>query len=65
MTNLILVERKNAAYVGFNSQLQDSLHFAIMEGKEFILKVRPTTRLSGPLKRATDAGWIKLENLHE
>jgi len=62
LTETTLTEVKNVAYQHFSTQLQDSLHYAIMTGREMILKVRANgaTKLSGELRQAINAGWIKL-----
>ena len=63
MTDDTLTEIKNVKHLNFSTQLQDSLHYAIMEGKQMFLRVRKSTRLSGPLQRAIDEGWIIVEYL--
>ena len=61
LTPTTLTEVKNVAYQHFSTQLQDSLHYAIMTGRQMILKVAPDTVLSKELQDAIRAGWIKLE----
>jgi enamine deaminase RidA (YjgF/YER057c/UK114 family) len=56
-------EIKNVGRLSFSSQIVDSLHYAIANNIDFILQVRPSTRLSGPLLNAIKHGWIKLEYL--
>jgi hypothetical protein len=63
LTPTTLTEVKNVAYQHFSTQLQDSLHYAMMTGRQMILKVRPDTVLSKQLQDAIKAGWIKLEFL--
>jgi hypothetical protein len=63
LTQTTLTEVKNVANLNFTNQLQDFLHFSIMTGREFVLVVRPTTQLSGPLQQAISAGWITLRFL--
>ncbi len=63
LTPTTLTEVKNVQSLDFDSQLQDSLHFAIMTERDMILVVRPTTTLSPDLKAAVNAGWINLRFL--
>ena len=65
MTATTLTEVKNVAEQSFTSQIQDELHYAMMEGKQFILKIRPgtQTQLSQPLQDAINAGYIKVAYL--
>ena len=63
MTKRTLTEVKNVKHLNFSTQLQDSLHYSIMEGKQMFLRVRKSTTLSGPLQRAIDEGWIIVEYL--
>jgi len=58
-----LTEVNNVAKLDFTTQLQDYLHYSLMTGRKFVLKVRPTTKISKPLQDAIDAGFIKLEYL--
>ncbi len=63
LTATTVTEVKNVAKQSFNTQIQDSLHYAMMTNRDFELVVRNTTRLSGPLQRAVDAGWITLRRI--
>jgi hypothetical protein len=63
LTLTTLTEVKNVHYQDFSTQLQDSLHYAIMTSRQMILKVRPDTILSTTLQDAIKSGWIKLEFL--
>ncbi|TME54492.1 MAG: hypothetical protein E6I60_07750 [Chloroflexi bacterium] len=55
-----ITEVKNVGYQALTNQLRDSMMYANERGYEFILKVRATTKLSGPLQDAADAGAFNL-----
>ncbi len=65
LTETMLKEVKNVAELSFDSQIQDSLHYAMETGRDFVLVVRAGngTHLTPQLQRAVDAGWIILEHL--
>jgi len=58
-----LIEVKNVGRLSFTAQLRDSLHYAIMTGRDMILWVRPGTILSPSLQRAIREGWIQVRFL--
>ncbi|MDY7080496.1 MAG: putative toxin [Chloroflexota bacterium] len=62
-TAQILREVKNVARLSYTSQLRDYALWAQQEGYRFILVVRQTTELSGPLRGAVQRGEIILEYL--
>ena len=59
----ILTEVKNRKKLDFDEQLQDYLYWCLDKGYTFKLVVRKTTKLSGPLQKAIDSGYIVLEYL--
>ena len=61
LDDLILTEVKNVKSLSFTNQLKDFYLYADATGREFILYVRPTTKLSGPLQEAINAGKITLK----
>jgi hypothetical protein len=58
MTRKTLTEVKNVAKQHFSRQLQDSLHHAMMTGRQMILITRKGTVLTAPLKAAIASGKI-------
>ncbi len=58
-----LTEVKNVGALVFTAQLRDSLHYAIMTNREFVLIVKEFTQLSPTLERAVAAGWITLRRI--
>ena len=54
----VLTEVKNVKSLSFTQQLRDYAAYAQQKGLTFNLFVRPSTRLSGPLLQARDAGQI-------
>ena len=61
--NRTLIEVKNRKKLDFVGQIQDDLFYCMENGYEFKLKIRKDTILSGPLKRAINAGYITVEYL--
>ena len=55
-----LSEVKNVKSLSFARQLRDYEEFAAQTGRRFDLYVRSSTRLSGPLRAARDAGLINI-----
>jgi RHS repeat-associated protein len=60
LTATTIEEVKNVARLSFTQQLQDYLAFAQATDRTFVLYVRPTTRLTGPLQDAVASGQITL-----
>ena len=56
-------EVKNVASLSYTSQLRDFAMYASQKGYSFVLWVRATTQLSGPLQREVAAGRITLRFL--
>ena len=54
----VLTEVKNVKSLSYTQQLRDYAAYAQQNGVTFNLYVRPSTRLSGPLLQAKDAGQI-------
>jgi Restriction endonuclease fold toxin 7 len=63
ITKTYVKEVKNVAKLDFTAQIRDSSHYAIEQGKDFILVVRQDTILSQPIINAVNKGWIILEYL--
>jgi len=59
----VIGDVKNAGSLSYISQLRDFASYASSHGYSFELWVRPTTQLSGPLKRAVSRGDIVLRFL--
>ena len=55
-----LTEVKNTKKLAFTFQLQDYMYYCIDNCYDFTLKVRRNTRISGPLRKAIDSGYIIL-----
>jgi RHS repeat-associated protein len=60
LTDAALSEVKNVKSLSFTRQLRDYAAFAGQTGRRFDLYVRSSTRLSGPLRAARDAGLINI-----
>ncbi|RLB52787.1 MAG: hypothetical protein DRJ42_13790 [Deltaproteobacteria bacterium] len=63
LTDDVLSEVKNTRSLSFTRQLRDFADFAEQTGRRFDLFVRPGARLSGPLRRARDAGRINIREI--
>ena len=59
----ILGEVKNVKSLSFTKQIEDYLLFAEKKGLTFIIKTRPSRKLSNTLKKLVDAGRIVIEYL--
>ena len=60
LTLTSLDEVKNVASLSYTMQLRTYSEFSSLTGRVFNLWVRPTTRLSGPLRDAISAGDVNL-----
>ena len=60
LTDKVLTEIKNVAYLGKTQQLRDFAKFASDGGMTFYLWVRSSTVLSAPLSKAIEEGSIIL-----
>ena len=60
LTKTTLREVKNVGKLSLTNQLRDYLLFAEWKGLTFILEVRHSTRIAGPLQRIIDEGRIVL-----
>ena len=60
LTEEVLSEVKNVKSLSYTRQLRDYADFAAQTGRRFDLYVRSSTRLSGPLRAARDAGLINI-----
>jgi hypothetical protein len=56
LTPTTVSEVKNVGSLSYSQQLRDLAQYAQQTGRSFDLYVRPTTRLSGPLQRASGRG---------
>ena len=54
----VLIEIKNVKYQGLTNQIRDFSLWAQERCYDFILKTRPDTKISGPLKEYIDSGKI-------
>jgi len=61
LTNTTLTEVKNVGSLSYSQQLRDYATYCQQNGLRYELWVRPSTRLSGPLLEARDAGQIMIK----
>jgi RHS repeat-associated protein len=59
----VLIEVKNVKSLSFTNQLKDFALYAQKTGRVMELYVRPSTKLSGPLKKAIKDGLITLKHI--
>lgn len=58
LTATTLEEVKNVGSQSFTRQLRDYLNYSQQTGRQMILHTRPTTTMTGPLKKAIESGQI-------
>jgi len=58
LTATTLEEVKNVGSQSFTRQLRDYLNYSQQTGRQMILHTRPTTTMTGPLRKAIEAGQI-------
>ena len=58
LTATTLEEVKNVGSQSFTRQLRDYLNYSQQTGRQMILHTRPTTTMTGPLKKAIETGQI-------
>lgn len=58
LTATTLEEVKNVKTQSFTRQLRDYLNYSQQTGRQMILHTRPTTTMTGPLKKAIETGQI-------
>ncbi|MFO0969473.1 MAG: RHS repeat-associated core domain-containing protein [Gemmataceae bacterium] len=60
LTATTLTEVKNVAELDFSSQIADFLYHSMVNNLDYVIIVRHSTRLSPPLLRLEQAGWVTI-----